>query len=162
MLPFFSYQCFSAAPHTRFILEARKEDEETYGEVKALHSCSGFIMLTGAWLSPKHNSWWSEEPEVVPRGVRWPAHSFTGSLHRGQGTAGFSEQETRLASSQILTPSSQRTRMCQETSQWQMFHWHMKKFKGAKDINTGHKLVNPLISISPPKMLAALFQQALN
>ena len=42
-----SYVCFSAVLYTCFI-EAGKEEEETYDEVKALHSCSGFIVLTGA------------------------------------------------------------------------------------------------------------------
>lgn len=129
----FCLKLSSAVYHTCLIVKARRQEEETYGEVKAVHSCSGFIMLTGAWLSPKHNSWWSEEPEEEPQGARWPAHSFTGSLHRGQETAGFWEQEMRLASVQILAPSrSQRTRMCQEASQWQMFHLTHVEIGGSK------------------------------
>lgn len=133
-----------SAHHTCFILEARRVEEETYGEVKALRLRSEFIMLTGAWLSPKHNSWWSEEPEVEPQGVRWPAHSFTGSLHRGQETAGFWEQEMRLASFQILAPSrSQRTRTCQEASQWQMFNLTREKFKGPKHWTYAQQPIDP-------------------
>lgn len=55
-------------------------------EVSALHRST---MLTGAWLSSKHNSWWSKGPEVEPRGAKWPAHSFTGSLWLGTETSGI-------------------------------------------------------------------------
>lgn len=151
-----------SAHHTCFALEARREEEETYGEVNASHLCSEFIMLTGAWLSPKHNSWWSEEPEVEPQGVRWPTHSFTGSLHRGPETVGFCRQEMRLASFQILAPSrSQRTRTCQEASQWQMFYLTREKLKGPKDVNTGHMLISPSISRSLPKMFKESFLKGL-
>lgn len=44
---FLYMKCISVY-HTCLIFEARREEEETYGEVKALHSCSGFIMLTSA------------------------------------------------------------------------------------------------------------------
>lgn len=36
-------------------------------EVRTLH---GLAAVTGAWLGSKCNSWWSEDPEVEPRGAR--------------------------------------------------------------------------------------------
>lgn len=77
------------SPHLVNIRRPGREQQRHTARLNPCSPASGFIMLTGAWLSPKHNSWWSEKPEVEPQGVRWPAHSFTSSSHRGQETAGF-------------------------------------------------------------------------
>lgn len=103
-------------------------------------------MFTGEWFSPKHNSWWSEEPMVEPQGVRWPAHSFTGSLLRGRETAGFWEQETSLACFQVSAPcSSQRTTMCQEVShRYISFDTWGKQQKQQKKKKKGLKMLGAL------------------
>lgn len=84
------YFCAEFNKHSKCLRSGiRRVDKETRGQVNALHG------LSGAWLGSKHASWWSEDPEVELLGVRWPAHSFTGSLRLGTETSGVLESRGR-------------------------------------------------------------------